>query len=199
MKKDNRPCKLFLDECEFVNGQKCLRGYTVESGCPIYLSKIETLSSSSIYAQKDLAPCDCVNLSDGCNSINFTQVSQCAGYFTCGKGYTITTGCPLYGKKIQGVKVKEVVMTTKVNKEFLAAMQERLDEKEDVFTGVLNYKEMTLYQLIGRLNEAGDKLLVLYKDEPNDTKLREKLIDLANFCWMLWERLGEPEKLRGGG
>lgn len=79
---------------------------------------------------------------------------------------------------------------TKVNKKFIEAMQKRLDEKEKIFTEKLNYKNMDLVYLRDNLIKAAINVDEGYVHE-DDEKFKKELVDLANFCWMLWERLEE--------
>jgi hypothetical protein len=82
---------------------------------------------------------------------------------------------------------------TEVNKKFIGAMQKRLDEKEEIFIGELNYKNMDDVQLNTRLYGKWREYIGLMQGSPlhsiNDVK--KKLVDMANFCWMLWELLEE--------
>ena len=87
----------------------------------------------------------------------------------------------------------------KLNKNFRAACQARLDEKSPEYDGKdnpKNYKNMALDCLWYRLMEQtklpeivlGQDLLVnkCFKEET-----KKELLDISNFCQMLWERLGE--------
>lgn len=79
---------------------------------------------------------------------------------------------------------------TKVNPKFIEAKQKRLDEKEKIFVGKLNYKNMTLAQLHDKIMEKAEAVHNAYKDS-SDKKLKKELCDLSNMSGFLWERLGE--------
>ena len=78
---------------------------------------------------------------------------------------------------------------TKVNKQFIKAMQIELDKKEKIFVGKLYYKNMPEHALKNRLYE---KMTDYFKFRLfwNRHALQNLLVHIANFCWMLWERLG---------
>jgi hypothetical protein len=87
-----------------------------------------------------------------------------------------------------------------VNKDFIKAMQKRLDEKEKIYTGELSYKNMLPETLWFRITEQtkipevtltpNEHQELLVKKVFKDETLKE-LVDIANLCWMLWERLEE--------
>lgn len=82
-------------------------------------------------------------------------------------------------------------MKTKVNKEFIEAMQTRLDEKTSIYDGEdnpKNYKNLRGLTLINDIQEDSIKIEKAYALK-NDSFAQEKLIDIANRCSMLWERL----------
>jgi HD-like signal output (HDOD) protein len=76
---------------------------------------------------------------------------------------------------------------TKVNEKFIGAMQKRLEEKDKIYKGKLNYKSMAAWRLDERLNET---IKAYEKTEFASKECMKKLVDIANFCWMTWERLG---------
>jgi hypothetical protein len=80
---------------------------------------------------------------------------------------------------------------TKVNEKFIEAMQKRLDEKEGTYIEDLNYKNMDLVQLNTRLYSKWMEYKNMMVGSPlnKDEQMLKKLVDMANFCWMLWERL----------
>lgn len=82
---------------------------------------------------------------------------------------------------------------TNINKDFIKAMQERLDEKEKIYTGKKNYKNMSLERLSDRIGSTiGDFWRKFYCHK--NTQVKKELIDLANFCWMLWEKILKEEE-----
>lgn len=80
---------------------------------------------------------------------------------------------------------------TKVNEQFLEAMQKRLNEKEGVFVGGLNYKNISVYGLSKLIFE--DANILGWKTEPwrtmHSDDMKKLCVDISNRCWMLWERL----------
>ena len=90
---------------------------------------------------------------------------------------------------------------TKVNKQFIEKMQERLNEKEAEFTGELNYKNMALETLWYRAMESAKLLDITLAPDKDDVlarrvfreETRKELVDMGNFLWMLWERLGDDK------
>ncbi len=52
------------------------------------------MSKKVFPGREDEKPCNLFY--DDCHYVDFHQISQCAGYFICKKGYTITSGCPIY-------------------------------------------------------------------------------------------------------
>ena len=75
---------------------------------------------------------------------------------------------------------------TEINKKFIEAMQKRLDKKDfGYFANTENYKNIEIHRLADSLGCAvGDFWRCFYTKREN-----EKLLDLANLCWMMWERL----------
>ncbi|MHB8276382.1 MAG: hypothetical protein ACYDIA_01845 [Candidatus Humimicrobiaceae bacterium] len=91
---------------------------------------------------------------------------------------------------------------TKINLKFEEARQKRLDEKESIYQGALNYKNMSVSSLINLIDfdichvigilrtlERKDKALKL--EGVLKVIVREKLVDISNRCGMAWERLEE--------
>lgn len=84
---------------------------------------------------------------------------------------------------------------TKLNKQFEKARQKRLDEKSAEYDGKdnpKNYKNMSINQLWHEFEVTYAKLEKVSMEEvnPKVPETRKKLVDLSNFCSMLWERLG---------
>ena len=80
---------------------------------------------------------------------------------------------------------------TEVNREFIKAMQSDLDRKAPEYDGKdnpKNYKNIEISYFVGRVTGNLDKLITnIYQDSP-DT-VRQQCIEVANFCWMLWEKV----------
>jgi len=82
---------------------------------------------------------------------------------------------------------------TKINPKCLRACQLRLNEKEQIYSGDRNYKNMVINDLQYWWDndfQIAD-VAILGRDKEVACK---KLVDLINRSWMLWERLSE-EKL----
>jgi hypothetical protein len=78
---------------------------------------------------------------------------------------------------------------TKVNQDFIKAMQLRLDMKDGIYKDKKNYKNMHIGALISRLNKTILNMNSVYHEED----YLKELVDVANFCWMIWERVKESE------
>lgn len=82
---------------------------------------------------------------------------------------------------------------TKVNQKFIKDMQSDLDRKAPEYDGKdnpKNYKNIEVSYLKGRITGNLDKLIInIYQDSPDI--VRKQCVKVANFCWMLWERLEE--------
>lgn len=92
-------------------------------------------------------------------------------------------------------------MKIKLNVKFEKARQKRFDEKEPEYGGKdnpKNYKNMSIAELMQRIIKQGeviDRLLIgrcvsFGMTSKNDI-LKKELVDTANFCGMLWEKLGD--------
>ena len=82
---------------------------------------------------------------------------------------------------------------TEVNKDFIKAMQVRLDEKDPIYTGKKNYKNMDIGALIDRLDET-----IKDMDSVHCTQdYLKELVDVANFLWMIWESVKEGRLNKG--
>jgi len=81
---------------------------------------------------------------------------------------------------------------TKVNKQFIEAMQKRIDGKPAEYDGAdnpKNYKNMSEYELSRLIKKDAEQLFHNVLSNPDKFIAMEQCIDIANRCWMLWERL----------
>lgn len=87
---------------------------------------------------------------------------------------------------------------TKVNTKFLEAKQKRLDEKNEIYIDELNYKNMTIDCLWGRLSEKyrmANAIMGCSSEIQQRFKLSimKDVVDISNFCGFIWERLEEEK------
>ena len=91
-------------------------------------------------------------------------------------------------------------MSILLNWEFIKARDARMQEKQKEYGGKdnpKNYKNMPYRDLLDRIDGTVKDLDLSYESEKLPfkkspfTKTRKELLDAANLCQMLWERLGE--------
>ncbi len=92
-----------------------------------------------------------------------------------------------------------VRMRDKINKQFIKGMQGRLNEKNEEYGGKdnpKNYRNLPSYALFEMIDNDVQELLDYYDEMVSENldslekeNIMEKLIDIANRCGMLWEKL----------
>ena len=87
--------------------------------------------------------------------------------------------------------MKEKEVRTEI-RNFAVEMEKRMAEKDKEFIGKNNYKNMKMSKLLKRWLTAG-QLVTRFIQEGTDEFARKKLVDTANFCMMLFERMGESD------
>lgn len=90
---------------------------------------------------------------------------------------------------------------TRVNPKFIEVKQKRLDEKDRIYVGELNYKNMTVDCLWGRLSEKYRMVDPIMKSSPVIQEQFKKSImkdmaDISNFCGFIWERLAKVNETK---
>lgn len=77
-----------------------------------------------------------------------------------------------------------------VNEDFITAMQAQLYKKKDFYVGERHYKNMSIMDIRNRLVDMVVKFRNAWMFKVIQDQ-RRFLVHIGNFCWMLWERLGE--------